>query len=344
MAALYDPNMLTKRARQLATSYRVNTFGVMFFLTLGVVVILNIAGVLPWGIWIMLWRFWPVFLVMLLLQKFFGKYPVINKVIAAIGFGIILTLVLYSGAKVSSRLNIQLQRFYTKIAIIIVGLPNYTGDILHEQISVEDDFEEVISRDLNFSIPAGKITLTDADQGEHLSVKASYYEKFGKPTVKKSFTENVLRIDLSAEQKIGPLISGVEEVNYEISIGQPDLPTNLNIEVGAGLLRSDLTKLNVETLSVKVGAGAVEITIDENSMPKEEINIGVGTGTARLKLPFRQYVRINHKISVGRLRVNHLNFYADGTHTTTNYRITKDPLEINVKVGAGEVFVDTTGN
>lgn len=39
-------------------------WGALVLITIGVVFLLNNFGVLPWDVWLVLWRFWPILLIM----------------------------------------------------------------------------------------------------------------------------------------------------------------------------------------------------------------------------------------------------------------------------------------
>lgn len=60
-------------------------FGVMFLLS-GVMLFLNVIGQVPWGVWNVIWKFWPVILIFIGIQILSG---VILFLLAFFVFGII---------------------------------------------------------------------------------------------------------------------------------------------------------------------------------------------------------------------------------------------------------------
>lgn len=48
-------------------------FGGIILIFLGLLFLLNNFGIVPWSVWSVLWRAWPVFLIFIGLEAIFGK-------------------------------------------------------------------------------------------------------------------------------------------------------------------------------------------------------------------------------------------------------------------------------
>lgn len=81
-----------------------NSTGAIILVVIGVLFLLNNFGVLPWTLWFTLWRFWPIFLVLLGLRLLIDnkKNPNLYPTLALL---IVLLVLLLSIATVNSNLN-----------------------------------------------------------------------------------------------------------------------------------------------------------------------------------------------------------------------------------------------
>jgi ABC-type polysaccharide/polyol phosphate export permease len=67
------------------------SFGAILLICLGIIFLLNNLGILPWTIWLSLWRLWPVLLILAGLQAVFRGSKVADWLIYL--FGLILAVV-----------------------------------------------------------------------------------------------------------------------------------------------------------------------------------------------------------------------------------------------------------
>lgn len=68
-------------------------FGAIFLLIIGVILLFNNFGVLPWGIWETLWKFWPLILIFGGLEALFGKNWISRFVIGILALVTLLAIV-----------------------------------------------------------------------------------------------------------------------------------------------------------------------------------------------------------------------------------------------------------
>lgn len=68
-------------------------FWPIFLIVLGILLLLNNLGILPWSIWSNLWKFWPLILILFGLEMLLGKGRLTNVLITLIGLSLLLVIV-----------------------------------------------------------------------------------------------------------------------------------------------------------------------------------------------------------------------------------------------------------
>lgn len=322
----------------------INIFAIVFFSVLMFALIFNFIGLLPWGIGSILFKFWPVFLTLLILQLFSRKYPRVTLIGSALGIGIIISIIFFSLAPISERASTLLDTYSTALTPLRKLLGIDLGEKLATQIKMDrTSYPTPQKRKLDISILAGSFNLTDNYSQDHLVVNANYYERFGKPEIVTTPEGDTLKINLSTQKSFGPIIGGVEDVLYDISIGATQIPTDLDLNVGAATFFSYFRSLNLQSTNMVVGTGKARVYFTEESLPKNHLTLNVGAGTLTLRVPFGTFAKIKYHITAGSLNINGQTFHRDGTFTTQNSRIETAPLEINVNIGAGTLIIDSSG-
>ena len=74
----------------------------LFLLTVGIVLLLNNFGILSWNVWSILWRFWPIFLIIIALQMILGRSWISRIIIFIISLFMIGSVLFYSVASVNN--------------------------------------------------------------------------------------------------------------------------------------------------------------------------------------------------------------------------------------------------
>lgn len=70
-----------------------NSLGAVILISAGLIFLLNNFGIIPWAVWGVIWRFWPLGLVLVGLQLAFGRSGLANFITTLVGL-ILLTLAL----------------------------------------------------------------------------------------------------------------------------------------------------------------------------------------------------------------------------------------------------------
>ncbi len=60
-------------------------------------------------------------------------------------------------------------------------------------------------------------------------------------------------------------------------------------------------------------------------------------------LPFDAFIKVNYVVGVGALYIDSERFTRSGSYTIPRFGISEDPLPIDVSIGAGTIYIDTSG-
>ncbi len=322
-----------------------HTFMAIVFIFVGLVLILNNFAYLPWNIWTILLKFWPVFIVMIGLHTIAGKSMLLNLLVAALGIGLIVSIVAYSAAIVSPQFNSWLAQFDPRIATISNQLPTNPGPKENSETTINAmDYPEITQRNLAVKVEAGKFDLVDDDSASLIKVTANYYRDYGKPILIQEFDNGSLDLNLSTEHKIQKLLGISEDLNYTVTLGSPNIPTVLTANVTAGILHAKLTHTQVKNITLTTTAGTLTLALDSYAIPTGKFSVDVGAGALTIKLPYNTFAKINYKADVGIIQVDDKILRGSGSYTTPNFHITTEPMVIDAHVGAGTMTIDTSGN
>jgi hypothetical protein len=78
-----------------------NAFWAVVLVSIGIIFLLNNFGLVPWEVWANIWRFWPVVLILWGVQLVFGRNWFSNLLVAVLGLGLVLAILVVSVASVN---------------------------------------------------------------------------------------------------------------------------------------------------------------------------------------------------------------------------------------------------
>ncbi len=99
---MIDKNNVDKHQRGI--------FGGILLIGIGIVLLLNNFGLLSWNIWSVLWRFWPLILIMGGLETLFGRNMVAEIILELIIFLFIAYIVIISVATNNSSFRLWIEK------------------------------------------------------------------------------------------------------------------------------------------------------------------------------------------------------------------------------------------
>ncbi len=281
-------------------------------LTLGVVFLLSNFNLLALNAWLLLFRLWPIFLVAIGLDLVLGRRSI---------WGGLAALAL--------------------LAAIIAGMlwffgSNFTsGRLLTDTISQSMEGAQQAQVQLNPAIGTISIdALTDSSMLVEGKILHTTREK-----VTSSYT-------LSNATAVFSLKSSGFEIFYPTgpnaapawTLGFSDrIPLELSVELGAGELDIDLSKLKIQSLKVDLGVGKTVVTLPEGFQGTVQINGAVGE--VQVIVPQGTALRVHSNTGIGNVEVPTTYLSQDGNYLSANYASSAQKVDLNVDQAIGRVII-----
>jgi hypothetical protein len=318
----------------------------IFLIFIGGIFLLNTTGIVGWGIWNYLIRFWPVFLIFAGIRLVFKK-TLLSEIIVGVIAAILFTGIgLFSYMSYTNRDCPILSKMFCNESRMII-FPG--GEQIEEtEIVSPEDFEESTSietRNIDLKIGASRFTLTDDSTSEnYLEVESKYTENAIEPSLTKEIKDNALELSFKTTGYSGFFIgSRIEPTTFDLLTGQTDLPTSLITDLGAGEGTITLNELLLNEISSKIGAGKMEITLEGQSVP-ESMTLDIGAGEMILNIPENVGFKMDYDLGIGEITLNGKaidEFIGDNpSYFSPNYEDAEIKIEIDANVGVGSLQIN----
>jgi N-terminal domain of toast_rack, DUF2154/Domain of unknown function (DUF5668) len=266
--------------------------------------------------WPMLWRYWPVLLIVLGVAKLWDHMSNRNNPqrgsSSAISGGLIAVIVV----------------------ALIVGLSvrqsGRTNPILHSPESV--DLQGATSVTAKIDMGAGQLNVNKGST--HLAdADFSYDQDSGMPRMDYSVSGTNGNLDISQHEN-GGMHLGRNENTWTVRFG--DVPLDLNVDMGAGQGELNLRGINLTRLKVEMGAGQINLDLSGDRKQSFDVDVQGGVGEARIRLPHEVGVEIRADGGIGSIDTEGL--HKEGGRWV-NDAWGKSPITIhmNVEGGIGEI-------
>lgn len=337
--------------------------GIVFAIILiftGVLFLLNNLEVLPWSIWTNIWRFWPVFLILIGLQIVLGRSKRGSIVLGIISLLIVGAIALVVVAVSNSSVNAWLDQ---RLGISFENMIFFSSpEEKTESFAIyTDDYQGVNERLLSIKLGAGTFSLEDEEEGNLLDGFGQYFYDGQQPVLNEKLNGEVLELEFTAKEDFDIFAFRPEMPIYSLVLGQKDIKTSVDISLGAGkgnilcehlvlgdvkieLGSGEFTWETGETVNLEgkyeldVGAGSAELKFTDQ-VPRGSMDIDVGAGSVVITLPGDVSLDIDYEIGAGVLKVNGDSYHGDGKYTGDGYESSAQKLMLNLEIGAGKVEI-----
>lgn len=159
------------------------------------------------------------------------------------------------------------------------------------------------------------------EQGYILDLKSLATGNFS-PKVRSEAKNGILTVNVDLRQDM--VFGGLgEKINHEVKLGQPDLPTNIEINLGVGDAKMKFSRLKMKQFNLKTGVGSAEVNFEDDAVPSNKLNIEARVGSVKIKLPQDIGIRVNHWVGMGDLKINGVSLKGTGTFFSSNYNTEK---------------------
>ena len=293
----------------------------------------------PWPI---LFRYWPVILILVGLGKIWDSYylrhhadqgaPPAAPFITGTGLAWILLLVLFVFAVwhggATWRDNGWRDRWAWRGR-------SFAAD-LHDSQAIE--LQGAKSVDMNVNIPAGQLTLSGGSS-RLLDADFRYEQYEGKPTVDYSVNGGRGQLNVSQDENHWHTHFGTEDNEWNLRVAN-DVPLDLRVEVGAGQSNLRLNSVTVKNLDVHMGAGQLDLDLTGERKSNVDGTIEGGVGQATIRLPKDVGVHVEASGGIGAVDTNGLHKDGDA-YVNDVYGKTPTNIELTIHGGVGEIRLTT---
>jgi len=276
------------------------------------------------NVWAILWRFWPVALILVGIDILFGSRSTIGAVISALlGIGVIAAVIaliwlapnidalknLSTGVELQTeRVSAPLDDITEARLVIDVGRADFTLDELEESASlIEADVSHygVLEFDVN-------------RRGDRAEVK----------------------LDISRPNPLSWLPDKRE--TWDVGLSR-DVLYEIRIDSGSGAYDMDFGGLKVADLNLDLGSGRSSFTLPSSG--SVDCTIDAGSGDLDMVLPEGMEARIRLDSGSGdfrpgpRFKLERGREDGDSTWETDNYGTAEDRISMEIDMGSGDITI-----
>lgn len=210
------------------------------------------------------------------------------------------------------------------------------GEMRQETHSVDADTSTAVKVVIEMDL--GELDISSSSNNKLMEGTFQYNVTEWKPQVvyEVNGSQGTLHIN-QPDERSSVLVSNGEN-HWDLRLGE-SVPMGLDIKVGAGESKLDLTKIDLTDLTVDTGAGTLDLDLRGNWTHDINIAIHGGIGDVTLRLPAEIGARVEVKNGLGSVNRNGLdrdgNAYVNGSYGKSPYT-----LFIRIDNGTGSVNLD----
>lgn len=288
--------------------------GAAFWMGLGVIFLLINLNVLPWNIWDILFRFWPVIIILAGIDIILGRQ--MRSGWRAL-VGLVIVLAVLAGI------------------LVYANSKTTTGQLLTGQ-SVEMPLQGVSSAMITLSPAVANAYIQDF-RSDQLLVSGKI-QTGNQENVRQDKTSTSGSASYSLQSQgltISTPFSNINAPSWDIKLNQ-QVPIEITFKLGVGEATLDLSQLKVTGLSVDSAIGKTTVIMPESGSFNAKLNGAIGE-TIIILLPGSN-ARVNVTSGIASLNVKG-NLVKNGNSITTpNF----DPNQPHLEIQAGEAIGDVT--
>lgn len=285
----------------------------LILITIGILFLLvNLGYLPPLSLGEMVFRFWPLILILIGVETLIGRRSVIRElVVTALWFALVagvvwLALTIGSAhATVTETINQPAGEITRATIDLNIGFANVTVKALGEDTTdlMRGTFQHAEG------IQIGKVFNTAGNEG---------------------------RLTLR-EERVNFFTAGMTEARWEIALN-PTLPITVRLDGGVGRADLDLSALTVSALEVNAGIGNVHITPPQRG--KVTMRLDGGVGNLRVTIPESVAAHIQVDRGIGTVRVNETRFpRTSNGYQSANWERAENQITIWIAGGIGTIEV-----
>jgi hypothetical protein len=273
----------------------------------GVLLLLQTTGVVSWGVWVNLWRYWPVILIAVGINMMLGRrLPLIAG---------LLILLLLGGAVVAAS----------------VQTTTRSGG---ETSAFTEPLNGLASADVRVAFGGGDLRIHSLGAGADTFIQGQFEGLPADVVFERAGDTGRLRIESSDSG----FFSDFSDTVWDVALSRETL-LDLDVDAGAANLDVDLRDLRVTRLDVSVGAANADIILPSGA-GHADVVISGGAANISVVVPDGVAARISSDSGLSSVDVDRSRFPRSGDdYVSPGYASATDRVYIRIRVGAASVEV-----
>jgi hypothetical protein len=306
-------------------------FGPLLLIGAGIALLLSNLGYVPWSAWNVLWRLWPLLLIVLGVDILIGRRSAVGAIFSA------LFLLLLIGGVVALL-------FFAQDIPAWINTWTDLPQVSEWQVKhVEYPLAGVERSTVRIDWGSSPGTLRALKDSNNLIVGDVAYSGELVFEVKERGGEAEVELD---QRSAGPWRGPIQllprgEDRWDIRLS-PRIPLNLDLDSGSGRCSFDLSELDVEALVLDVGSGTIELVLPARTF---EARIDGGSGGLTIVLPQKVGARVTLDAGSGgfhpaeRFRMVSGERDDDSVWETRDWQNADQRIEFRIDQGSGRISI-----
>jgi hypothetical protein len=273
----------------------------------GVLLLLQTTGVVSWGVWANLWRYWPVILIAIGINVMVGRrLPLIAG---------LLILLLLGGA----------------VTAASVRTMDGGGS---ETSSFTEQLNGLTSADIQVAFGGGNLRIHSLGAGADAFIQGQFEGLPADVVFERAGDTGRLRIESSGTG----FFSDFGDTVWDVGLSR-QAELDLDVDAGAADLNLDLRDLRVTRLDVSVGAANADIVVPSGA-GHVDVVISAGAASINVIVPEGVAARISSDSGLSSVDVDTSRFpRSGGEYISPGYGSATDRVYIRIQVGAASVDI-----
>ena len=299
----------------------------LILIFIGTVFLLSNFGVIDFY-WGSVWRFWPIIFILSGANMLFSRLNNSTGTILSVSITLIaLIFIGYQGTKPN---NTRIGKSWFRFDHRDNDTAMKEGASWNTTNTFTEPFVGNIQRaELNIKGGATSYKLNDTTTN---LFDAEVKQHYGNYTLEKTTRDSMEVLNFRMRDKNTKWNMDDMDGN-EVRIQLNEKPLwDINVEVGAGETKFDLSSFKIQKLHLKGGAASFNVTLPD---PVTTTDVSVETGVAEvvIRIPETSACRIKVETGLSSKDFEGFEKQADGTYQTSNYNSSPKKIQINLKGG-----------
>ena len=304
----------------------------IILLILGFVLLLNTTGTVSWGLWLHVFRIWPVILIAVGANILLApRFPILS--------GLVVALVFAAG-------------------VGLAFLSNQTMDGYGYQIANESyhssNLANIHTMEMKIAFGAGSLAI-DSDLSQFGESLFAVHSTGINATVDETQNYGISEVALSAgapdaflrdfdngwefDIDLFRLVRGLGDINWEVGVS-PDVAVSLDIDAGAAELDLNLHDINLDALDLDIGAADVYVVLPGDAR-HTDVYIDAGAADVDIAVPEGVAALIEFNSALASLDVDTLRFPMNsGVYQSLDYATAHNRVYINIDAGVSDISIN----